>query len=181
MTKEGDELVTHNEAFIDGQNLYYSTTHSDVAWKTDNFRFREYLRRKFNIERAYYFLGCFDDELQPMYDNLQEAGYILVFRKHLNVALSHKKGNVDTDIVFYIMHKLYKHENIDKIYLVSGDGDYYRLVRFLRDEGKLGKIMFPVRDYASSLYRRIEQKYRMYLDDTDVKRKIAYTGKKTNN
>lgn len=118
----------HNEVFIDGQNLYYSTTHADSAWKTDNFKFREYLRRKFNVEQVYYFLGCFDDELQPMYDNLQKAGYILVFRKHQNVALSHKKDNVDTGVVFYIMHKLYKCENIDKIYLVSGDGDYYRMV-----------------------------------------------------
>lgn len=75
------------------------------------------------------------------------------------------------------MHKLYKRENIDKIYLVSGDGDYYRMVRFLRDEGKLGKILLPTHNRSSSLYQRIEQKYRMYLDDTDVKKKIAYTGK----
>lgn len=175
MTAENKEQTSYNEAFIDGQNLHYSTTHSDPAWKTDNFKFREYLRKKFNVEQAYYFLGCFDDELQPMYDSLQKAGYILVFRKHQNAALSHKKGNVDTDVVFYIMHKLYKRENIDKIYLVSGDGDYYRMVKFLRDEGKLGKVLFPVRKYASSLYHRIEQKYRMYLDDPDVKRKIAYT------
>lgn len=177
MAKENEKQVLHNEAFIDGQNLHYSTTHSDNAWKIDNFRFREYLRRKFNVEQAYYFLGCFDDELQPMYDSLQKAGYILVFRKHQTVALSHKKGNVDTDIVFYIMHKLYKRENIDKIYLVSGDGDYYRMVRFLRDENKLGKILLPAHNRSSSLYQRIEQKYRMYLDDADVKKKIAYTGK----
>ncbi len=164
----------HNEAFVDGQNLYYSTTHSDPAWKVDNFRFREYLRQKFGIEQAYYFLGCFDDELQQMYDNLQKAGFILVFRKHQTTVLSHKKGNVDTDVVFYIMHKLYKQERIDKIFLVSGDGDYYRMVRFLCDEGKLGKLLLPIRSRSSSLYRRIEQKYRMYLDDPDVKRKIAY-------
>lgn len=129
--------------------------------------------KKFDIEQAYYFLGCFDDELQPMYENLQEAGFILVFRKHQSAALSHKKGNVDTDIVFYIMHKLYKRENI-KIYLISGDGDYYRMVRFLRDEGKLGKVLLPAHNHASSLYRQIEARYRMYLDESDVKKKIAY-------
>lgn len=143
MTNKHEIQALHNEAFIDGQNLHFSTTHSDEPWKVDNFRFREYLRKKFHVEQAYYFLGCFNDELQPMYDNLQRAGYILVFRKHQNIALSHKKGNVDTDVVFYIMHKLYKHENIDKIYLVSGDGDYYRMVKFLRDENKLGKILLP--------------------------------------
>ncbi len=177
MTDSSKEQILHNEAFIDGQNLHYSTTHSDDAWKIDNYRFREYLRKKFNVEQAYYFLGCFDDELQPMYDNLQKAGYILVFRKHQTAALSHKKGNVDADIVFYIMHKLYKRENINKIVLVSGDGDYYRMVKFLCDEGKLGKIIFPVRGKDSSLYKSIELKHRIYLDDEGVKRKIAYTSK----
>lgn len=174
MLDNDGNTALHNEAFIDGQNLHFSTMHSDEPWKVDNFRFREYLRKKFRVEQAYYFLGCFDDELQPMYDNLQRAGFILVFRKHQTTVLSHKKGNVDTDVVFYIMHKLYKCENIDKIYLVSGDGDYYRMVRFLRDEEKLGKVLFPWRKNASSLYRRIEAHYRMYLDDADVKRKIAY-------
>jgi len=175
MTEENEKQPLHNEAFIDGQNLHFSTTHSDRPWKIDNFRFREYLRKKFNVEQAYYFLGCYNDELQPMYDNLQEAGYILVFRKHQSTVLSHKKGNVDTDVVFYIMCKLYKRENIDKIYLISGDGDYYRMVRFLRDENKLGKILLPAHKRSSSLYQRIEQKYRMYLDEPDVRRKIAYT------
>lgn len=174
MSDNTKNMMLHNEAFIDGQNLHFSTTHSDKPWKVDSFRFREYLRKKFDIEQAYYFLGCFDDELQPMYDNLQKAGFILVFRKHQAATLSHKKGNVDTDAVFYIMHKLYKHENIDKVYLISGDGDYYRMVRFLRDENKLGKVLFPWRKNASSLYRRIESRYRMYLDDVDVKKKIAH-------
>lgn len=133
------------------------------------------MRAKFGIERAYYFLGCFDDELQMMYSNLQDAGYTLVSRKHQTAALSHKKGNVDTDLVFYVMYKLYKHENIDKIVLVSGDGDYYRMVQFLRDEDRLEKIIFPARGKDSSLYRHIELKYRMYLDDDGVKKKVAYT------
>lgn len=175
MTEENQQLLLHNEAFIDGQNLYYGTTHSDPSWKVDVVKFREYLRKKFRVERAYYFLGCFNDNLQPLYSSLQEAGYILVFRKHLEKTLSSKKGNVDTDIVFYIMYKLYKRESIDKIFLISGDGDYYRTVRFLRDERKLGKVLLPVRGKASSLYRQIESRYRMYLDDPDVKKKFIYT------
>jgi len=140
-------------------------------------KFREYLRRKFGVERAYYFLGCFDDNLQPMYTNLQEAGFVLVFRKHQREVVSHKKGNVDTDLVFCVMYKLYKHENIDKILLVSGDGDYYRMVKFLYDENKLGRVIFPTRKNAPTLHKQIEAKYTMYLDEDGVRRKIAYTGK----
>lgn len=109
-----------------------------------------------------------------MYTGLQDAGYTLVFRKHRREVASHKKGNVDTDIVYYIMFKLYRRENIDKIILVSGDGDYYRMVKFLRDEGKLGRILFPARKNASGLYQLIEQRYRIYLDDKDIRKKIEY-------
>ena len=41
-----------------------------------------------------------------------------------------KKGNVDSDIIFSIMKKIYKKELFDKIVLVSGDGDYKMLVDF---------------------------------------------------
>lgn len=175
MTTKTQSLAPHNEAFIDGQNLHFGTTHSDPSWKVDVVKFRTYLRRKFGVKRAYYFLGCFDDNLQTMYTGLQDAGYTLVLRKHQREVVSHKKGNVDTDLVFYIMYKLYKHEDIDKVILVSGDGDYYRMVKFLRDEGKLGKIIFPARKNASTLYKQIEPKYTMYLDENGVKSKIAYS------
>lgn len=174
MPDNNENVAPHNEAFIDGQNLHFGTTHSEPSWKVDIVKFREYLRRKFGVERAYYFLGCFDDNLQSMYSSLQEAGFVLVFRKHQREVVSHKKGNVDTDLVFSVMYKLYKRENIDKIILVSGDGDYYRMVKFLYDEGKLGKIIFPARKNASTLYKQIEAKYTMYLDEDGVKAKIAY-------
>ena len=167
----------NNQAFIDGQNLHFGTTHSDPSWKVDIVKFREYLRKKFGVEKAYYFLGCFDDNLQAMYSSLQEAGYILVFRKHQREIISHKKGNVDTDLVFYVMYKLYKQEKIDKIIIVSGDGDYYRMVKFLYDEDKLGKLIFPTRKNASTLYKQIDSKYTMYLDAEGVKRKVAYIEK----
>lgn len=104
MTEETEKRVLHNEAFIDGQNLYMNTKAN--AWKVDPARFRIYLQKKYKIDKAYYFLGCQDDEYQDLYLSLQEAGFVLIFRKHLASFVSHKKGNVDTDIVFWIMRKL---------------------------------------------------------------------------
>lgn len=163
-----------NQAFIDGQNLYLGTMSSKRAWKVDLHKFRVYLEKKYKVNEAYYFLGCIDDRNTEMYNQIQRAGFILVFREHRSDLLSHKKGNVDTDIVFSIMKKLYLREKFNKVFLVSGDGDYYRMVEFLRDENKLGKVLFPAKDKASSLYRQIEAKYRDYLDKPDIKKKIAY-------
>lgn len=72
------------------------------------------------------------------------------------------------------MRKLYKHERIDKIVIVSGDGDYFRLVKFLNDENKLEKIIFPSSKNWSSLYYDIELRKRMFLDRPEIMHKIGY-------
>ncbi|GHU09928.1 hypothetical protein FACS189431_8620 [Alphaproteobacteria bacterium] len=163
-----------NQAFIDGQNLHLGTTTSRPSWKVDLKRFRVYLEKKYDVDKAYYFLGAIDDNQSKMYESIQEAGFILMFREHNPKMLSVKKGNVDTDIVFNIMKKLYKKEKFDKVFLISGDGDYYKLVQFLVEENKLGKILFPARKKASSLYRRLAPQFFDYLDNPAIKSKIIY-------
>ena len=164
----------NNLAFIDGQNLYMGTAcDSDNAWRINFKKFRIYLREKYNVERAYYYLGFVIDENQELYDMIQEAGFILTFRKHNSAMVGKKKGNVDTDIVFNIMKRLYKKESFDKIVIVSGDGDYRKLVDFLIKEGRFKKILFPNRKFASSLYNGIHLQFKAYLDDKGVKRKIG--------
>jgi hypothetical protein len=73
---------------------------------------------------------------------------------------------------------LQKDADFDKIVLVSGDGDYKMLVDYLIEEGKLSKILFPNRKFRSSLYKQIGAPYFAYLDDKDVKKKIALTKRK---
>lgn len=109
-----------------------------------------------------------------MYNDIQKAGFILVFREHNPAMASIKKGNVDTDIVFDIMRYLYKNKTHGKVFLVSADGDYYKLVKFLIDEQRLGKVLFPARRKASSLYRKLEPKFFDALDSDSIKAKIAY-------
>ena len=45
-----------NYAFIDGQNLHLGTTNDSPPWKVDIYRFRTYLREKYNVSKAFYFL-----------------------------------------------------------------------------------------------------------------------------
>jgi uncharacterized LabA/DUF88 family protein len=161
-------------AFIDGQNLYMSTAKREKdPWKIDLARFRVYLKEKYNVSEAYYFLGYVQEENQELYDEIQRAGFILKFREHNPAMIGKKKGNVDSDIIFHIMKKMYKKEYFDKIILVSGDGDYKLLVDFLIEESRFEKILFPNSDFASSLYKKLSNKYFLYLDDKDIKAKIA--------
>ena len=162
-----------NFAFIDGQNLYMSTMTADKPWRISLARFRVYLEQKYHVEKAYYFLGFSQEEYQELYDEIQEAGFILQFREHSLAMLGKKKGNVDTDIVFAVMKKLYRKEAFDKVVLVSGDGDFKLLVDFLIEENRFEKILFPDSQRASSLYKKITRRYFDGLDRIGVREKIA--------
>jgi uncharacterized LabA/DUF88 family protein len=163
-----------NLAFIDGQNLYMGTAkRKQNPWRIDLLRFRVYLEQKYGIAKAYYFLGYVQETRQDLYEEIQAAGFVLVFREHNTAMIGKKKGNVDSDIIFHIMKKLYKKEAFQKVFLVSGDGDYKMLVDFLIEEDRFGKILFPNRQFASSLYKKLGSEYFDYLESPDVRAKIG--------
>jgi uncharacterized LabA/DUF88 family protein len=111
-----------NLAFIDGQNLHLGT--KEEGWKIDLVKFRIYLKEKYHVTEAYYFLGYVSESQQDLYNNLQKAGFIVSFKEHNPAMSGKKKGNVDTDIVFEIMKNVIENPSFHKIILVSGDGDY---------------------------------------------------------
>ena len=80
----------NNFAFIDGQNLHMSTMTADEPWRIDLARFRVYLKQKYKVGKAYYFLGFMREEYQELYDEIQEAGFILQFKEHSSVMLGTK-------------------------------------------------------------------------------------------
>ena len=90
--------------------------------------------------------------------------FVLVFREHNAAMPGKKKGNVDSDIIFHVMKKLYKKEDFQKVFLISGDGDYKMLVDFLIEEKRFGKMLFPHRQFASSLYKKLGSEYFDYLE-----------------
>jgi uncharacterized LabA/DUF88 family protein len=108
-----------------------------------------------------------------LYETIQSAGFILVFKEHNSAMLGTKKGNVDTDLVFTIMKKVYRKEDFEKIVLVSGDGDYKMLVEFLIEENKFKKIIFPGQKRAASLYKKVDSQYKADLGDKDVQKKVG--------
>lgn len=162
-----------NYAFIDGQNLYFGTAKREgCPWQIDLHRFRKYLTKKLSVDKAFYFLGFLSDENTELYETIQSAGFILIFREHTSLMLGKKKGNVDSDVIFDVMKRLYYEEAFDKVVLISGDGDYKKMIDFLIIENRLEKIIFPDRKRASSLYKELGSNYFFGLDERDVKRKV---------
>ncbi len=162
-----------NLAFIDGQNLHLGTTQN--GWKIDHKKFRIYLKDKYHVNEAYYFLGYVSEEQQNLYKNLQKSGFIVLFKEHTSGLKGSKKGNVDTDIVFEIMKILLERKDFQNILLVSGDGDYKKLVDFLISKKMFKKLLFPNRKFASSLYLKLGSEFFDYLESPNVQSKISYS------
>lgn len=161
----------NNIAFIDWQNLHLWT--SSENWKVDYKKFRVYLRDKFQVEEAYYFIWFISEEEQDLYSKLQKAGFIVVFREHSSELKWKKKWNVDVDIVFEIMKRIAENKDFDKIILVTWDWDYIKLVNYLIQKDFLKRILFPSRKY-SSLYNKIKKQFGMSLWLKEIKKKIWY-------
>jgi uncharacterized LabA/DUF88 family protein len=162
-----------NYAFVDGQNLHLGTLEDN--WKIDFKKFRIYLKDKYSVEKAYYFLGFESEEQIDLYNNLEKAGFIIIFKSHNPELQAKKKGNVDTDIVFEIMKSLVDDIRMDKVILVSGDGDYKKLVDYLISKDKFLKILFPSEKFASSLYKHLGTEKFDYL--SNFKNDIKYSRK----
>lgn len=163
----------NNEAFIDGQNLYLGTKQAEESWEIDLKKFRFYLYRKYKVIKAYYFIGYFNEEHIDLYKSIAESGYYLIFRKHSKDHRSIKKGNVDTDLVFEVMKKIAENEAFDRVVLVSGDGDYYKMVEYLIKKDRFCKLLAPNERRMSSLYRILHTKYFTFLNQQEIIKKIG--------
>ncbi len=165
----------NNIAFIDAQNLHLWTASEN--WKIDFKKFRIYLRDKFNIDEAYFFLWFLDENQQKLYTNVQKTWFIVEFREHTSHMKWKKKWNVDVDIVFEVMKRIIEEKDFDKILLVTWDGDYIKLINYLIEKELLKKLLFPNSKY-SSLYKKIKDNYWVNLSLSDIKKKIEYKNEK---
>src|SRR3989344_1829915 len=128
--------IQNNFAYIDGANLHKGI--ADLGWKLDYKRFRLWLNNKYQIKRAYLFLGLVP-RYKDLYTHLQEVGYTLVFKETTYDGQGKIKGNCDADLVLAAVRDSYENE-FGRAVLVSSDGDYAGLVRFLQEKKKLAAI-----------------------------------------
>jgi len=62
------------------------------------------------------------------------------------------KGNIDAELVLHAMIEI---NSYSKALIVTGDGDFYCLVDYLRKKNKLLKLMIPNKHKFSSLFSKV--------------------------
>jgi len=145
MQKEKGE--NNNIAYIDGANLYNGI--KSLGWELDYARFRNWLTEKYLVKRAYLFIGLVP-KYKDLYTHLQEAGFTLVFKETTYDGEGNVKGNCDADLVLQAACDYYEN-NFEKAIIVTSDGDYASLVKFLNEKDKIRAILSPANEKKCSI------------------------------
>ena len=139
-----------NYAFVDGNNLYLGAKAQNI--KLDYGKLRKYLRTKFGVEKAFLFIG-YDPHNTTLYATLQTYGYVLIFKPTVifedEGGNRTMKGNVDAELVLHAAAIEYK--NYDQAIIITSDGDFACLMRYLSKNKKLKKIITPTEKFSKLL------------------------------
>lgn len=132
----------HNEnnfAYIDGANLHNALR--ELGWRLDYARFRIWLSEKYRVKRAYIFIGLIS-KYKDLYTYLQESGFTLVFKEVVYDGSGRPKGNCDADFVLQASRDTFENK-FQKAVIVTSDGDYAGLVKFLQERDQLLVVLSP--------------------------------------
>lgn len=155
-----------NHAFIDAQNTHSGTVH--LGWKIDWNKFRIYLKEKYNVKIAYIFIGYICSN-KSLYKKLKKAGFVLVFKPTVVDSSGKIKGNCDADLV---LHALIKKDQYNNAVIVTSDGDFYSLVRYLLKEDKLKIVLSSHTKNCSGLLKKEAMDKIHYI--SNLRFKIAF-------
>jgi len=162
-------LKENNFAYIDGANLHNGIF--GFGWKLDYARFRVWLTEKYNVKTAYIFIGLIP-RYKDLYKYLQECGFTLVFKEVVYDEKGKPKGNCDADLVLQTVCDTYEHK-FNRVVLVSSDGDYARLVKFLQEKQKLIIILSPGKEKKCSILLKRTGAKIAYLNDQRAHLKLS--------
>ena len=117
-----------------------------------------YLTADLGVKKAFYFIGYIPQNMN-LYKSLRKAGFTLKFKRTKKDGNNSIIGNVDADLVFNTMLKI---NDYNKAIIISGDNDYYCLLKYLAHNKKLSKILIPCKRDCPKLFKN--ENLNLYLE-----------------
>lgn len=158
--------------FIDVQNMYYSAR--NLFDRKVNFGnvIRKVVGNRQLIRAIAYVVSTKTGENQPFFDALVGEG-IEIKEKELKEYLSGaKKADWDVGIA---VDAISMSDNLDVVILVSGDGDYIPLVKYLQQKGRIVEVVSFRETTSSQLVEAVGKE--RYTNMSDHKRSFLIMGR----
>lgn len=130
-------LSTHNRrvgVFIDVQNMYYSAR--NIFNRKVNFAsiVEECVGDAQLIRAIAYTISTKSGDEEPFFEALRKSGIEVMSKELLEYEGGNKKGDWDVGITIDIVRML---DMLDVVILVSGDGDYIPLAKYIKGRGRI--------------------------------------------
>ncbi len=174
----------NNYAFIDGVNLHLTYKSPDLDWRVDYNKLLNHLRKRYEVDVAYYFLGNMWNN-KDVQEKLNSYGYTLKLKepspytedaivcpdcgKTVKPQVRRNKADVDSYLTMQVMADM---DIFSKAVIITSDGDFDELVKRLFRLNKLRVVFAPCRDGCSALLKRAAFDKIAYIDDfrTDLEK-----------
>ena len=158
--------------FIDSSNIYFSQ--KTLGWKIDFKKLLEYFRENTDLFRIAFYGAINPDNKKErkFHDFLEIIGYAvrhkkIKFIKDEKDAIhgGHHKGNIDVDLTIDAVHL---RDSYDSFVLLSGDGDFGSLIKYLKGHKKRCIVMSTKGHIAIELLRQAK-----FIDFRKIKDRIV--------
>jgi uncharacterized LabA/DUF88 family protein len=134
--------------FIDGANLFAAAR--GLGFDIDYKRLLDHFASKGRLIRAFYYTALIEDQdyspLRPLVDWLDYNGYTMVTKptKEYTDAMGRRKikGNMDIELAIDMLDMA---QHLDHAVLLSGDGDFRRLVEAVQRKGVRVSVVSTLR------------------------------------
>ena len=162
--------------FIDGANLYAAAR--SLGFDIDYKRFLEWFSTQGRLIRAYYYTALMEDQdyspLRPLVDWLDYNGYTIVTKptKEYTDATGRRKikGNMDIELAIDVMEMA---SHLDHIILISGDGDFRRLVEAVQWRGVRVTVVSTIRSQPPMIADELRRQADSFIELQDLAPQIA--------
>ncbi len=161
--------------FIDGANLY--ATARALGFDIDYKRLLELFSEQANLIRAFYYTALVEDQdyspIRPLVDWLDYNGYTMVTKptKEFTDSAGRRKikGNMDIELAIDMMEMA---PHLDHIVLISGDGDFRRLVEAIQRKGVRVTVVSTVRSQPAMIADELRRQADIFVDISDLQERI---------
>ena len=162
--------------FIDGANLYQAA--KALGFDIDYKRLLQTLASDCRFVRAYYYTALLDEQeyspIRPLVDWLDYNGYTMVTKplKEFTQATGRRKykGNMDVEITVDVMEMS---GHVDHVVLISGDGDFRRLVEAVQRRGVRVTVVSTIRTQPPMVADELRRQADYFLDLAELQGRVA--------
>lgn len=143
----------YTAAYIDDANIYRSTR--ELGWKIDYLKLFNLLKEKYKTDHIFIFTG-YVHTFSDRYRRMEKIGYKIIFKEVIKIN-GKVRANCDVEMVLKIVRDVYD-GLVNRVIIVTGDGDFISLINFLSEKSLLDRIISPSPRHCSLLIKKSRNK-----------------------